>query len=232
MICKKLLVAAAVFAFGAFAFGAIQPQDKEKPATRPAEPEKTKVEAPFYGNEKCPVTGKNVNRAKAKEVAGQIVYFCCDQCVKATKADDKEVALKAYPADKVVDLKNTVCPLMSDAIGDSKEKATIMGRTIRMCCDTCVEDGLAMPVVTLARTLNPKIVDLENKKCPVSDHDISKTDVVIVNNTLVRLCCGDCVDAFKKEPEKMLKAAEDAKKKKEKERKEKKDKEKKEKEMK
>jgi YHS domain-containing protein len=208
MICHKFAALVATVTLGVFALGAATAQDHDKkPATRPAEESKSRVEVPFYGNAKCPVSGKDVNVAKSKVVAGQVVYFCCDKCVKSAGDNDKALVEKAYPADKVVDLKNDVCPVMGDRNGDSKDFAIIMGRKVHMCCDDCPEEAAKAPVATLAVAMNPKLVDVGNRKCPISEHDISKTDVVIYDGKVVRLCCGDCVEAFKKEPQKMLEAA-------------------------
>lgn len=204
---KLLLLAAGALIVGAVALASNDGQDKgkEKPGSRPAN--EAKVEVPFYGNENCPYTNKPVDRSKSVTVGGQVVYVCCNNCLKKAK-DDKEVATKAYPADKVVDLKNTVCPLMEEKIGDSKEKATVMGRTIHLCCDDCAEDAKKFPVATLALAMNPKLKDVGNKKCPVSNEAVSGKDVAIYEGKLVKLCCGDCVEGFKKDPAKMLEAAE------------------------
>lgn len=213
---KFLLFAASAVLVGAVALASSftnQDKGQDKPASRPAQT--AKVEVPFFGNEMCPYSNKPVDRAKSVEIGGQVVYLCCDKCVAKAK-DDKEVVAKAYPAEKNVDLKNTVCPLMTEKIGDSKEKVTIMGRTIHLCCDDCTADAKKAPIATLAVATNPKLVDVSNKMCPLSDHAVSSKDVVIYNGKIVRLCCNDCVEAFKKDPDKSLAAAEKSMRKKDK----------------
>src|SRR5262245_24467981 len=107
-LMKTTLVMAALAAIvlSAAAFsGPLQDKEgkdapKQKPATE-TRAAAAKVDVPFYGNEKCPISGKDVDKTKSAEISGQLVYFCCDKCIAKAKRDDKALMEKAYPPDKV-----------------------------------------------------------------------------------------------------------------------------------
>ncbi|MBI3820930.1 MAG: hypothetical protein HY286_19755 [Planctomycetes bacterium] len=205
-----LLVAAGLVAVGAVALATNLNDDKQqKPDSRPAQ---AKVDVPFHGNEKCPYTGKAVDKTKSVITGGQLVYLCCDKCAAKAK-DDKELAAKAYPADKVVDLKNRVCPWMGEEIEKSKEKVTVMGRTIHLCCDDCAKAAPKYPAAFIALAMNPKLKIVNDDvdatvKCPISGDPVSGKDIAVYNGKVVQFCCAKCIDTFNKDPEKGLAAAE------------------------
>ena len=47
-----------------------------------------------------------------------------------------------------------------------------------------------------------------NAVCPVSDHDVDAAHAVSHKGRLVGFCCEDCVDSFKKSPDKFMKKVE------------------------
>lgn len=201
---------AAALILGAMALGAsLQNSTGAKQESRPAADAKSAVTVAFFGNEKCPFTGKAVDRSKAVAVKGGFVYVCCDRCLTKAK-DDKDLESKAYPADKNRVLNNEICPLMNEKVGDSKDKITLMGRVLSLCCEGCGDEALASPVATLMRVENPKATYVGNATCPVSDHKVSGRDVAMVDNKIINLCCNECVDALKKDAAKVVAAAEES----------------------
>lgn len=180
-----------------------RPADTAKPAD--AGKEKEKVTVPFFGNEKCPISGEDVKKDKYAILDHQIVYFCCDKCVAKGRADEKGTVAKAYP--KETELKNAKCPVMNEDNGDSKDTVTVMGRKIRVCCDDCPSQAKAAPLATLAVALDPKVVDLQNEKCPFSDKPVSPAHIAVAEGKVIRLCCEKCVDAVKKDPAKAIEVA-------------------------
>jgi YHS domain-containing protein len=203
---------AALLAVGALAAAATfqEPKKDQKPAeSRPAT---AKVHAPFFGNEKCPISGEAVDRKFSAELDGQLVYFCCGKCkgkaAEGTKENAKKLAEKAYPTDKVIDLKNENCPVMGEKVGDSKATTVVMGRKIHLCCDDCAPDVKKAPIAFLALATNPKLTDVGNTKCPISGKEVSANDVVIYKDKVVRMCCPKCADGFEKDADKSLAEAE------------------------
>ncbi len=198
---------AAVLAGGVGTDDPAKKQEPREPAASKQEPDARAVTIPFFGNKNCPVSGEAIDRTAVLELEGQPVYFCCKKCVAKGKDDPKAMLAKAYPADKVVDLKNTMCPVMAEPVGDATDTVTVMGRKMRLCCDGCAEDVVAHPVAMLARLENPKLVDLENKTCPISEKPAFGKFVAVYQGKMMRLCGDACVEKVRKDPEKALAAA-------------------------
>jgi YHS domain-containing protein len=205
------LVGAAVLAIGLGAFAPVQ--DSKKPADSQAESKPAraaKVEVPFFGNSKCPVSGEDVDKSAMAELDGQAVYFCCKKCLAKGREDVKGTLAKAYPEGKVVDLKNTMCPVMDEAIEEDKAEnaVVVMGRRVHTCCDDCPAEVKAAPALYLAKAANPKLKEVGNSKCPVTGEAVSRMDIAIYNGKVVRLANAKAIDSFQKDPEKFLAEAE------------------------
>lgn len=206
--------AIALVAVGALSIAAnFQDHHGDKKDQKPADarPAATAVEVPFFGNAKCPISGEAVDKAVFADLKGQRVYFCCKKCLAKGQEDAAKTLEKAYPADKVVEVKNASCPVMGEKIGDKergKNTVVVMGYKLELCCDDCQEDVKKSPITYIAIAKNPKLSALGNAKCPISDKDVSHRDVAIFNGKIVGLCCPRCVEAFQKDPEKALAAAE------------------------
>ena len=76
-------------------------------------------------NDKCPISGKAIDKAKTSEVK---VGFCCKDC----KAKfDKEPSACLGKVDK---LPNEKCPVSGKALGDASSTVTVA-----FCCGDCKE---------------------------------------------------------------------------------------------
>jgi len=187
-------------------------QDAKKPAEPKAEskPAAAKVEVPFLGNAKCPISGEDVDKSVSADLEGQQVYFCCKKCLAKGRDDVKGTAEKAYPRDKVVDLKNTVCPVMDEKIEDPKNEnvVVVLGRKVHTCCDDCPDQVKAAPALFVAKAMNPKLKEVGNTKCPVTGEAVSRNDIAIYNGKIVRLASVKAVEGFQKDPDKFTAEAE------------------------
>jgi len=76
-------------------------------------------------NSKCPVSGKDVDKAKTSEVK---VGFCCGNC-KGKFDADPSAALS-----KVEKLPNDKCPMAGKPVGDASSTVTVA-----FCCGDCKE---------------------------------------------------------------------------------------------
>jgi YHS domain-containing protein len=195
-------------------------QDGAKPApAKPAAPtapapqadaKKAEIIVPFFGNEKCPATGKAVNHEQSVEIDGQKVYFCCKNCVAKAKAAPKaeQTAMAATAYKEVKAVANKTCPVSGHAIDAAKAKEmTWQGHKVTLCCPDCVKAFEKEPMVATAiATYGCK--DLKNAKCPVQEKEASNAeDLVIYKGQLIRMCCDDCPKDFAKDADKYLKAA-------------------------
>jgi YHS domain-containing protein len=124
----------------------------------------------------------------------------------------RELALKGgeyvgdpYPLD--------TCPVTGEQLGAEAPPIVMMheGREIRLCSAACIkkfEDGAAEYI----KQIDHKIIEQQlprypMRMCPVSGDPLgSKGKPVnyVHNNRLVRLCCSECVKAFKEDPGKYV----------------------------
>ena len=104
---------------------------------------------------------------------GLRVRFCCPGCdgkflerprsllaaMKREGADVPDSALAEEANPNVIDLKNEICPVMGDEIGDSDFYVVHRGLKVSLCCESCVKkfDAKAEGILaTLAKT-DPRV---------------------------------------------------------------------------
>lgn len=194
-------IVAAVFAVVGISSAAVALQGAPESAAKPDA--KAEVIVPFIGNATCPMqAGKKVNATKYVEFEHARVYLCCGKCLAAAKSDPKSLVAKTYAESKAVG--NKKCPVSGHAIDAASAKSvTFMGHSIDLCCGDCEAAFKKDPyVMTVAAIYGAE--DLKNGKCPVMDEEAGTEDMVIYKGKIVRLCCGDCCEEFKKDPEKFL----------------------------
>jgi hypothetical protein len=167
-----------------------------------------KVIKPFFGNQKCPVTGRSVDPELFVEQDKERIYLCSMRCKRKVKKSFEEFLAKAYP--EVKDLGNAKCPIMPSR--DAKDSVTLdfQGHRIRFCCKRCVARFKEQPRLHLALLAYPKAERVGNTMCPVMPEEKVQPEIfVIYRNKLVGLCCSTCVQDFDKSPDAFLAAAEE-----------------------
>ena len=86
---------------------------------------------------KCPVSGKDAVETATGEYRGVNVYFCCEGCPDAFKADTKKYAAAANA--QLVQTKQatqTKCPLTGGKL--NKDTAIKVGEVeVTFCCNNC-----------------------------------------------------------------------------------------------
>jgi YHS domain-containing protein len=169
----------------------------------------------------CPVSGEKLG-ADAKTVVltdmkdaklnGTQMKFCCDKCLAAFKADPAkymtkidEAIVKAapeYPLDQ--------CLLMPDEkLADDAKTVVYQNRVYKLCCKKCVRNFEKDPA-KWAKDFEKAVIAKQKPgykatTCPISGKALGEGSVdVVVQNRLVRTCCGGCVDAVKNAPKKAI----------------------------
>lgn len=151
---------------------------------------------PFYGNTKCPIEGKDVNRKRFAEHEGQRIHVCSKDCRKKVDADLAGSLAKAYPADKVVDVKNVNCPCMPKA-AKAEHSVTWQGHKVGLCCKKCLVKFAKQPARHLTLALHKDLIVVGNTKCPVMpEEDVDAEYFILYKGKLIELCCDSCVDDF------------------------------------
>jgi hypothetical protein len=163
-------------------------------------------------NKTCPVGGDEITSDDHIDWNGVRVRLCCPDCKPMFEKEPavaiEKLGLKvAKDADgkTVIDLGNANCPVMGKAA-----KADVTGdqwgvRTHFCCagCDKKAKKDPAKAYEALGYGYIPSVVDLRNKNCPVSGKPVGET-FADSDGIRVHLCCGDCVEGFKKDPAAMF----------------------------
>ncbi len=201
---KSRLSLLAVLPLIGLAFLAAAPGDD---AANKATPAVAEVTVPFFGNAMCPMGNKPIKADKYAEKDGVRIYTCCGKCAKAIEADFDKYKDQAYPSDKVVDVKNANCPIGK---GKAKDDVTFdwQGHRVHFCCSDCEAGFKEAPAKNLAIAMHPDLKIAGNAKCPImGEDDADPNTFVIYKDVLVNLCCDECIEKFKKDPDAALKAA-------------------------
>ena len=101
-----------------------------------------------------------------------------------------------YPLDK--------CPLSGKALTADAVVVVKDGREFKFCCNGCKGKLEADPAAVIGK-VDAAILEAEKAAYPLDVCIMSgeklgdKTTDVVINNRLVKFCCADCVDGFKKD---------------------------------
>lgn len=172
---------------------------QEDPAAKPP-PAKASLLVPFFGNEKCPVDAKPVDRELWLDVEGQRIYACTAACLTTLKVDPAKSLKQAYPDVKAIPTRG--CATCGAALEAGKSvDMTFQGRSFKLCSAACQQEFQAHPGVWLAHFSWPEVKDAGNRVCPIDAKPIDGVTVVIWKGTLVRLSAQKCVAEFEKDPD-------------------------------
>ncbi len=101
----------------------------------------------------CPVSGKPIDKAVFVDHQGQRVYFCCQGCPAAFKANPEKYYAK-FEKDGI-ELENiqTTCPVSGEELGGHGESTSVSykGRTVKLCCAACEKPFAKEPEKYLAK---------------------------------------------------------------------------------
>lgn len=195
------------------------PVMQEKPSVPVAQP--TAASTPIYPNASCPIMGKPVSTKLFAETDRGRIYICCKGCVKDILADVPVAYRTAYPSDKKV--ANKVCPVTGGEITKDSPTVVLQGFEFFVRSKENVRAAQDNSQVVLAKLNDPKLVDLDNKTCPVTGEAVAKNTIVVIDGTIVRLSSAKLLEEIAKDSAKVLAKAKEIRAKEQKEEKEKKD---------
>ncbi len=171
----------------------------------------------------CVLSGEKLKKGKMKvvEVEGRTIKVCCGNCAKKVKKDPARFIKKldaAIVAQQSAHYPLTKCPVSGDKLvaGDTVN-AVIGGRLVKLCCRDCITKAkanakaIASKITTAAYA--QQIAMHKGGKgltCPVSKKPADrkgKAQMILHGNTLVAVCCKNCLKAFKANPNKYLASA-------------------------
>ena len=157
----------------------------------------------------CPVSGKPAGEDHVVELKnGDKVYFCCDNCPKAFKANrtkyNLQVKRQLVETDQVVQV---ACPITGKPVNE--ETLVEVGEAkVGFCCEKCeakyakADDDGKLKVLFAKGAFDKGFT--RQTKCPVSGKPIKAEHVVEYKDKKVYFCCPNCPAAFEKDPEKFV----------------------------
>ena len=101
-----------------------------------------------------------------------------------------------------------MCPVTDKPLEADAVTVTLQGYEVGVC-KTCAEQATKNHQITLAKALDPKIVEIRNATCPVTNQPVATNAFCVIGNELVHLSSPKVVEDVKKDPAKFLKAAND-----------------------
>jgi hypothetical protein len=181
-----------------------QPVQPAQPAA-PAKPVLS-VTVPTYINTTCPIMAKPASKAMWADTAKGRIYVCCPPCIAKILKDPERAYAAAYPVAKKAG--NTVCPITDKPLGADAVTVTLQGYEVGVCA-TCAEKAKTNHQITLAKALDPKIVEIRNETCPITSQPVATNAFCVIGTELVHLSSPKVVEDVKKDPAKALQAAKD-----------------------
>ena len=152
---------------------------------------------------KCIISGGPAKKASFVSFKGtdRKVYFCCNNCPKAYKADPAKFAAIAHHQLAVTkQIVQVACPLTGGKI-DASTAIEVNGAKVAFCCNNCkgkaekAEDQVSLVYGNIAKGFTLQTV------CPVSGKKLLPKHVVVHKGKKVYFCCPGCPGAFKKDPD-------------------------------
>lgn len=143
------------------------------------------VETPSYPNKSCPIMGKPISARLFVDTTKGRFWVCCKSCYEEILADVDVAHRAAYP--QVVTLALKVCPVTDAPLPEQPHRVVIQGFDVPLCCKACEPDLLRDSQIYLALLADPKLVDLRNPRCPVTDEAVTANNFCTIDGVLVRL---------------------------------------------
>jgi YHS domain-containing protein len=110
------------------------------------------------GIETCPVTGEPVNKNVKAEINGRTVYACCEMCLETVKKSP-DLYLKKDSAEKSEQAflgkgdGIETCPVTGEPV-NKDFKVEIQGKTVYVCCPSCLDTIKQNPDLYLKKKSN------------------------------------------------------------------------------
>ncbi len=202
-------ILATLFLFAATCTSSLWAQETAPAATPTVK--KPYVTSTAYPLDTCIVSDEELDdSAKTFTVDGKTFMTCCKKCQGKVEKDPATFAAKKDAA--VIKAQGTnypldVCAVSGKPLGSMGEPLSLVldNTLVKLCCKGCVKKATANKTEITA-----KIQDAAFAKqaaayvattCPVSKHELDADAVSVMHgNTLVKLCCEDCMTKFKATP--------------------------------
>lgn len=158
----------------------------------------------------CPVSGKPaIESSFIEQKDGSKVYFCCENCPKAFKANPKKFDLKVHrQLLETGQIVQVACPFTGKPVNE-EATAEVGQADVAFCCKNCLgkfekaaDDDAKLKLVFSNAAMKKGFTN--QTKCPVSGKEIDAEHFVEYKGQKVYFCCPNCPKAFEANPDKFL----------------------------
>lgn len=148
----------------------------------------------------CPVSGGPAKETSSVEYKGKKVYFCCNNCPNAFKADKEKYAAKAHhQLLQTGQIVQVGCPMSGREINPDTV-IEVAGVKVGFCCNNCKGKAEGSDdAVALVFTKIDKGFTLQTA-CPLSNKPIDPAKFIEHEGKKVYFCCPGCAAGFQKDP--------------------------------
>lgn len=197
------MIASFAVALALVGFSLQEPATKPAPQPQPADAVSFRV--PEFANATCPIMGKPASASLFTDTEFGRIYVCCKPCIKKVRKEAEKSWKTAYPVVKPA--ANTACPITGKGVDAKVPAVAVQGASIALCCTDCVPKVATSSQIALAKAEDPKLVDLENRACPITGEEADANTIAVIDGTIVRFATSKARDVAKKDPKAALEKA-------------------------
>ncbi len=165
-------------------------------------PAQSSILPPVYPNASCPIMGKPVSTRLFAETDRGRIFVCCKSCVPDILSNVDIAYRTAFPSDKRIE--NAKCPVTGKEITKDSPTIVLQGFEFRVHDAAAAKIARDESQIALAKLNDPKLVDVENKVCPVTGAATTKNAFVLIEGHIVRLSSPKAIEEVQKDPKKVL----------------------------
>ncbi len=160
---------------------------------------------PAHPNSSCPIMGKPISLKLYTDTPLGRIWVCCKSCIADIHADVGLAYKTAYPAERT--LEATTCPVTGKPLTADSPQVALQGLRFRVLDDAAAKQAVAESQLVVARLLEPKLVDVANKLCPIDGKPTSANALVVIDGRIVRLSSPKHAEQAAKAPAQTLQRA-------------------------
>lgn len=191
---KRTLVIVVALAVAAFAPASRARAETPAPADG--------VLVPSWPNSTCPIMGKPISARLYTDTQRGRIYICCKACVKDIQADVEHAYKTAYPTTEKI--ANKVCPVTGAPLGKDAVPVEMQGREFRVADKAAAAAAAEDAQATIAKALDPKLVDVRNATCPTTAEPVAKNVYAVIDGRIVRFASAKAIEEARKDAKKAL----------------------------
>jgi len=168
----------------------------------PQEPVAPAVRVPAQPNAACPIMGKPISLKLYADTDQGRIWVCCKSCIVDIQADVPLAHASAWPT--LEKRANEVCPVTGEALREDSPRVVLQGYEFSVLDAKAAARARADHQATLARLLEPSLVDVGNRTCPVTDRPVGPNQIVVIGDAIVRVVDARQLEAIEAAPADVL----------------------------